>query len=48
MLAAGDTLMEPAIVYSLDSRSRCAKIRVVAVAVMEVCMLPPGQESRQD
>jgi len=35
-------------VCSLDRRRYCAKIRVVAVAVMEVRMLPPGQESRDD
>jgi hypothetical protein len=40
--------MEPTDVDSLDRRERCAKIRVVAFAVMEVRMLPPGQESRSD
>ena len=43
-----DQEMEPAPVYSLDRRRHCAKIRVVAFTVMEVRMLPPGQESRDN
>ena len=33
---------------SLDSERSCAKIIVVGDAVMEVRMLPPGQERRDD
>ena len=43
-----DQEMEPASVHSLDRRWHCAKIRVVAFTVMEVRMLPPGQESRDN
>ncbi len=40
--------LELATASSLDSEDSCAKIRVVADVVMEVCMLPPGQERRDD
>jgi hypothetical protein len=37
--------MELATSISLDSEGSCAKIRVVADAVMEVRMLPPGEQT---
>jgi len=39
-----DQEMEPASVHSLDRRWHCAKIRVVAFAVMEVQYASTGPE----